>query len=74
VHSYNFTILEILLIIAVSMITWLFSFLYSLTSLQGIPLQRTSRGSSFCVTDQGREGYPPLSRANVEPWYQRRKM
>ncbi|GCL44533.1 hypothetical protein NIES3787_02090 [Microcystis aeruginosa NIES-3787] len=29
------------------------------TSLQGYPLQRTSRGSSSCVTHQGREGDTP---------------
>ena len=58
-HSYTFTILEILLIIAVSTITLLFSFLYSLTSLPGYPLQGTSRGSNFCVTHQGREGDTP---------------
>ncbi|MFM8308112.1 MAG: hypothetical protein ACKN87_13955, partial [Microcystis aeruginosa] len=34
----------------------------------GYPLQGTSRGSSFCVTHQGREGDSPFSRANVEPW------
>jgi hypothetical protein len=41
------------------------------TSLQGRPLQRISRGSSSCVTDQGREEYPPFSHAKVEPWHEK---
>ncbi|BCU09924.1 hypothetical protein MAN88_04880 [Microcystis aeruginosa] len=41
------------------------------TSLPDYPLQRTSRGSSSCVTHQGREKNPPFSHGKVEPWQEK---
>ncbi|CCI02218.1 hypothetical protein MICAC_3110001 [Microcystis aeruginosa PCC 9443] len=38
--------------------------------MQGSPLQRISRGSSSCVTHQGREGDSPFSHGNLEPWHE----